>query len=234
MSNSAEVPAGTEFRRFKRLTSLHGRAMQFISAFLFASYLYFGPVGALLFWGFACYFDLSFVTCGVIMGAYILQLLLFRPHMRQGFYPILLYNTLCDYVLHYYDGTCVREGPAPDPSGRYLFAVFPHGIFGVCRAFSGGIANWMTLYPGITAKWGSFGAAFYIPGIREFSLASGCIDASKPVLTRAIQKYKQNILLLPGGIDEMALTDGSSKDTKLLLVDRKGFSKLVIFMIYSK
>ncbi len=33
-----------------------------------------------------------------------------------------------DFVLHYYDSVCMREGPAPDPKGKYLFACYPHGI----------------------------------------------------------------------------------------------------------
>ena len=52
---------------------------------------------------------------------------------------------------------------------------------------------------GITARWGSFGMAFYIPGVREFSLWAGCIDASKPVLMKNMNKYHENVMLLPGG-----------------------------------
>ena len=40
-------------------------------------------------------------------------------------------------------------------------------------------------------------------------LCCGCIDASRPVLTRAI-KRGENVILLPGGEKEMMLTDGSS------------------------
>ncbi|CAE8609726.1 unnamed protein product, partial [Polarella glacialis] len=139
----------------------------------------------------------------------------------------MLYGPLTDFVLCYHDATCVREGPPLDPQGKYLFAMYPHGVYGVCRAFSGGVGLWRTLFPGISARWGSFGGAFYLPGIREFSLFAGCIDASKPVLERAIRRG-ENLYLLPGGIDEMNLTDGQSTDTKLVMVDRKGFVKLAI------
>ena len=74
----------------------------------------------------------------------------------------------------------------------------------------------------------SFGAAFFIPGVREFSLCCGCLDASKSVLTRAIVERKENIILLPGGEKEMMLTDGSSKVTKLVLGERTGFVRLAI------
>jgi hypothetical protein len=140
----------------------------------------------------------------------------------------MLYSSLTDYVLHYYDGVCIREGPAPDPNGKYLFACYPHGVYGVCRAFSGGSQNWNKLYPGITSRWGSFGTAFYIPGVREFSLLCGCVDADKATLTGAINTHGQNVTLLPGGIDEMQITDGTSKDTKIVMADRKGYAKLAI------
>jgi len=137
----------------------------------------------------------------------------------------LLYSRLTDYVAHYYDATCIREGPKLDPSRQYMFAMYPHGVYGVCRAFTGGVALWGELFPGIRLRWGGFGMAFYLPGVREFSLLAGVLDASKPVLTRAIHRG-ENIALLPGGLDEMALTDGTSKDTKL--VARKGFVALSI------
>lgn len=160
-----------------------------------------------------------------LVGSYLAQLLLYRPHLGRGWPAAVLYSRLSDYVAHYYDATCVREGPKLDSSRKYLFAMYPHGVYGVCRAFTGGQQLWGTLYPGITVRWGSFGMAFYLPGIREFSLLCGCLDASKPVLTRAI-KRGENIALLPGGLDEMALTDGMSKDTTL--VARKGFVALAI------
>ena len=42
---------------------------------------------------------------------------------------------------------------------------------------------------------------------------SGCVDASKPVLTKLVSRddFNQNLILLPGGIDEMQLTDEKSK-----------------------
>ena len=102
----------------------------------------------------------------------------------------------------------------------------PHGVFGVCRAFSGGTL-WRSLYPGVDARWGSFGGAFRLPGVREFSLSCGCLDAGRPTLTRAIQRG-ENIMLLPGGSKELLLTDGASTTTQLVLLDRTGFVRLAI------
>ena len=60
-----------------------------------------------------------------------------------------------------------------------------------------------------------------------FSLCCGCLDASKPVLQRAI-KRGENIMLIPGGTRELMLTDGTSCETKLVLLGRKGFVKLAL------
>merc|ERR1712046_379353 len=43
-----------------------------------------------------------------------------------------------------------------------------------------------------------------------------------------VAKRGESINLLPGGIDEMNLTDGTSKETRLVMKDRKGFVKLSI------
>ena len=65
---------------------------------------------------------------------------------------------------------------------------------------------WRTLFPRISARWGSFGGAFLIPGVREFSLCCGCLDASKRVMEGAIRRG-ENIMLIPGGTRELLLTD---------------------------
>jgi len=174
----------------------------------------------------------SWTTLFIFAVLYFVQIALYKPHLSRGWYPFLLYSSydvllgLCDNVQGYHHGTMVREGPQLDESGKYLFAMYPHGIFGVCRAFSGG-RSWKSLFGSITARWGSFGTAFYIPGVREFSLSAGCLDAGKKTLVKAIN-HGENIILLPGGIKEMMLTDGESSDTQLVMKDRKGYAKLAI------
>merc|ERR1711907_18261 len=202
--------------------------MQTACALFFASYFFFAPIMAGILFAFSYCGVCSNFTIGCILALYFLQLALYRPHNYRGWPALLLYSKLTDFVLHYYDGVCLREGPAPDPKGKYMFACYPHGVYGVCRAFSGGTRNWGQLYPGITSRWGSFGMAFYLPGVREFSLFAGCLDAGKPTLLRAINDYNQNVTLLPGGIDEMQLTDGSSSNTQIVMSDRKGYAKLAI------
>lgn len=216
--------------RFERLTSFSGNVMQTICALVFASYFLYGPIAALV-WFLLSPWALNICSWKALWSffvVYAIQLVAYKPHLNRGWhFQWFLYSQFTDYVLHYYDTTCIREGPPLDPKGKYMFAMFPHGVYGVCRIFSGGSKLWRVLYPGISGRWGSFGAAFWMPGIREFSLCCGCLDASKPVLEKAI-KRGENIKLLPGGIDEMQLTDGKSTETKIVIVDRKGFTKMSI------
>ena len=51
---------------------------------------------------------------------YFLQLYVWQPQFTAGTPATLLHGWLawaCDHVLHYYDATVVRRGPAPDPNG---------------------------------------------------------------------------------------------------------------------
>jgi len=95
---------------------------------------------------------------------------------------------------------------------------------GVCRVGSGG-RWWLQAFPKTFGRWGSFGMAFFIPGVREFSLMVGACDASKETLAGRIEDG-ESIHLIPGGIKEMMLTDESATDTKLVLKNRSGFVRL--------
>jgi len=225
------APSGSKCVRIPRDDSLIGGALQTVCALIFSSYFFlwpfFGSIWLLL--GFLEW--VSWTHLGLVAIAYFLQIGIYKPHLTGGWSPIWLhvprFTALVDNVQGYHDGTLIREGPQPDEEHtQYMFAMYPHGIFGVCRAYSGGTA-WRQLYGSITARWGSFGAAFYWPGVREFSLWAGCLDASKPVLKRAIAS-KENIMLLPGGIKEMIMTDSANPDTKIVTLDRKGYAKLAI------
>lgn len=201
--------------------------MQVISALFFSSYFFFWIFGVGLLWLVVRANIISSFGACLLSAAYIVQIFLYQPHKGKGWYfHWFLYSPFTDFVLGYYNAQMIREGPPPDPKQRYLFAMAPHGVFGVCRAFSGG-TSFRALYPGITARWGSFGAAFAIPGVREFSLCCGCLDASRGVLSRAISRG-ENVMLLPGGEKEMLLTDGHSTVTQLVLHERTGFVRLAI------
>jgi len=114
-------------------------------------------------------------------------MVLYKPQFKDGL-PVSIYGKVvfmksADPCLSFFDSIMVREGPELDPTKTYMFAWMPHGILGICRSASGGTA-WGQLYPGIFPRWGSFGGAFYMPGIREFSMLAGCIDAGRSTLEK--------------------------------------------------
>ena len=203
------------------------RLLQTTAAFAFSSYFFFWLVGSAALWASVATGALSTLAAAGLCVAYWVSIALYKPQYGKGWpFHWFLYSGFVDLCLGYYDGTAIREGEAPSSDGKYLFAMVPHGVFGVCRSFSGGYC-WREMYPGIAARWGSFGGAFYIPGVREFSLCCGCLDAGKSALTRAI-KRGENVMLLPGGSKELLLTDNTSNVTKLVLRERTGFVRLAI------
>eukprot|EP00466_Bigelowiella_natans_P004555 jgi/Bigna1/141997/aug1.66_g16705 len=166
------------------------------------------------------------VTVYIVVIAYFAQLFFYYPQYGRGWSPYwkyILNSTISDFGLGYFDAWVVQEAPL-NPKKRYMFGWAPHGLLGVCRIGSGG-TWWLEAFPDIFGRWGSFGMAFYIPGVREFSLMVGACDASKETLAGRIQDG-ESIHLIPGGIKEMMLTDQSSTDTQLVLRNRNGFIRL--------
>lgn len=163
--------------------------------------------------------------------AYVVQLVAWRPQNRAGvprwLWHSFRFASVFDSSLRYGDCSFIRElDPETEEArsdAKYLFAWAPHGIMGLCRGGSGS-GNWAKMYPGVYGMWGSFGAAFYLPGIREFSFLTGCVDAGRKTLARVADT--ESIHLIPGGIREMLLTDPYSKVTRLCFRDRFGFAKL--------
>lgn len=71
-------------------------------------------------------------------------------------------------------------------------------------------------------------AAFYVPIIRELWLASYCIEASKKVAVKALEKGGPGtgMLVYPGGEVEQLMTELGKE--KIYLSGRKGFIKLAL------
>ena len=149
-----------ELRRPRAAPGTVMRLLQTFAALCFASYFFFWLIGLGLVLGLVAFGVVTKMAAMVGIGAYLCSVALYNPQFGRGWpFHWFLYSRFVDWVLGYYDSTCIREGPPLDPDGRYLFAMVPHGVFGVCRAFSGGTL-WRSLYPGVDARWGSFGGAF--------------------------------------------------------------------------
>jgi len=117
---------------------------------------------------------------------------------------------------------CVREQKL-DPSAKYIFGVYPHGILIMSRpAIYGDVFE--SLFPGIETRTLGASPMFWIPGSREICLWMGAVDAAKSVALKVLKKH--SLMIYPGGSAEIFLTDPSSKQT--VLVGRKGFVKLAL------
>lgn len=67
---------------------------------------------------------------------------------------------------------------------------------------------------------------FLLPGSREICLWMGAVRADRSNAIRILQTDKLNLLLYPGGSDEIFLTDPSSTETTIIA--RKGFIRLAL------
>jgi len=114
-----------------------------------------------------------------------------------------------------------------DPKGLYVFGVHPHGALAFNRGMFGFSTRtlWNKAFPGIDFRVLTATAALRVPLIREMWLWSSCIDASKQVARKALEK-RVNLLLYPGGEREQMMTQRGKH--RLFLKNRKGFVKLAI------
>jgi len=158
------------------------------------------------------------------IGGYVAQLLCYKPHMRGGWrnewFRALPIWDLCQTWL---DPTWIVESEL-DPNKTYIFAIAPHGIIGACRLFFEG-RMWRRLFPHLKERprWVGATPQFLVPGCRELMLAFA-FDASKVSFQREV-RAGGSVFLLPGGTQELMLTD-TSQDTKQVIMDRKGFVKM--------
>lgn len=176
-----------------------GSFMQFLPAFILGHYLVytFPVVGSLwLVWRLELVPAPLFIGA---VGAYVLSLFLRTPHKGRGWWWArgLVESKFWDGIHGYLDVTHVREAPLR-PGKQVIFAIAPHGILSVVRAlFTGSI--FPRLFPGIYGRWVAATPQFLVPfGCRETMLLFQAIDASKPVLAKAIERG-ESLLLLPGG-----------------------------------
>eukprot|EP00299_Pterocystis_sp_00344_P014394 c7125_g1_i1.p1 GENE.c7125_g1_i1~~c7125_g1_i1.p1 ORF type:complete len:343 (-),score=80.25 c7125_g1_i1:44-1072(-) len=213
---------------FKRSDNVVGWFIELALSFVIWNYglwlMWISCLCVVLVWGGA----VRVGTLVVVVALYVLQMLLWKPQIGKPFkyWKFVLFNSLLDPILSYLGATLIREGPPLDPTKQYMFAWAPHGILGLCRMGSA-CSSWQKLFPGVTPRWASFGAAYYIPGIREFSLATGTMDASRKVMERQIQKG-DSVHLIPGGIQEMMATDGESTQTAIVIKNRFGFVEVAV------
>ena len=109
------------------------------------------------------------------------------------------------------------------PNAQVMLAVFPHGAYADYRVGMDGILE--EAIPNMADKVRVLAASsmFRLPIVRELGMWTGCVDASRKVAERQLDKGR-SILVLPGGEAEQIKSEHGKE---LVYVEkRKGFIKL--------
>ena len=135
-------------------------------------------------------------------------------------FPILRRHLNLTVELHPELAKAERKGAA-----QFIFAMFPHGCGSDFRILLQGMLP--SVLPNIHERVRSLAASvlFLLPVLREFTLFTGCISASRPVAERAL-KAGRSLIILPGGEAEQLMT--ARRQEKIYLSKRKGFVKLAL------
>lgn len=110
---------------------------------------------------------------------------------------------------------------------QFVFCAFPHGCNSDFRALMDGILAQVmpNLIQRDAVRTLAASILFKIPIVREITLWTGCIDASRKYAELALTKQK-SLLIVPGGEQEQIRTTYGRE--KVYLSQRKGFIKLAM------
>ena len=111
------------------------------------------------------------------------------------------------------------------PNAQFVFAMFPHAVWADYHAPMAGM--WHTVFPNIHRKIRFLIASvlFRVPIVREWSLWTGGIDASRSVAEAALDRGR-SICVKPGGEAEQLRTTHGREI--VYLRHRRGFLKLAM------
>lgn len=115
-----------------------------------------------------------------------------------------------------------------DPTGRYVFAAYPHGISAISGwlAFATEATGFSTLFPGIRPYCMTLASNFKCPGVREYVLNYGLRSCERTACVKMLARPGSAIVLFPGGAAEALVTEQGKH--KLILKRRKGFARIAV------
>jgi len=130
------------------------------------------------------------------------------------------------YFRDYFPAELVKTADL-DPNKSYIFGAHPHGIIGLSlwANFSNEYSGFRELYPGVDVRLGTLTTNFQIPLVREYNLAIGLADVSKPTIMSLLKKHISIIIVVGGAAESLNARPGN---TELVLQGRKGFVKLAL------
>jgi 1-acyl-sn-glycerol-3-phosphate acyltransferase len=144
----------------------------------------------------------------------------------RGSFPFAGVSQLAHYVLRRAIGDNLKSMEMKNKEGAKagnIICAHPHGMLplGFCaNLLTSYIDDWEFLS---NQRFAVASFAFWIPGLREFYHALGCIDAGKASLKRTLDKGNQ-VIVCPGGACEALYTDPD--EDVALLSGRTGFIRL--------
>lgn len=111
------------------------------------------------------------------------------------------------------------------PDAQFVFAMFPHAVWSDYHVAMHGL--WQSIFPNIYQNIRTLTASvlFRVPIIRELGLWTSCIDASRTVAEKSLERGR-SILVRPGGEAEQLRTTRGREI--IYLKRRKGFLRLAM------
>jgi len=154
----------------------------------------------------------STVFSVVILPYYTYALLLGREELKDGarwqsfsknFLPFRLMRRFLDLKL--VPAQELTAANKTNKSAQFILAVFPHGTNSDYRILMDGILD--KVLPNSASRMRTLAASvlFRIPIVREIALWTGCIDARRSVVQKALSQGR-SLLVLPGGQPEQIRT----------------------------
>ena len=114
-----------------------------------------------------------------------------------------------------------------NPTGQAIFAFFPHGVNSDFRVLMDGLMYdaFPDTYAKAPGRTLAASVLFKLPGVRQLSLATACVDAGRKTATKCLRDGL-SLLLCPGGQDEQLETIYGRE--RVFLRKRAGFIRLAI------
>ncbi|KZC09827.1 PREDICTED: 2-acylglycerol O-acyltransferase 2-A-like [Dufourea novaeangliae] len=121
-----------------------------------------------------------------------------------------------------------------DPSKKYLFCSFPHGILstGVFGAFGSDVLGCRELFPGLDIRVVILDQHFKIPLFREYAYLSGTVSSNPESLNYLLSAKPQEpftgrgtVLIVGGASESLECKPGTYR---ILVKRRKGFVKIAL------
>jgi len=159
---------------------------------------------------------------------------LYIPFLSNGFehspdgFPIASFKN-CSLWRHYFATvplkviSQLRAHESSEPPPPYICVAHPHSAMAMARmVHTAGLEEAVGVAPvrSLAAR-----GVFFVPLLREMSLASGSIDASREV-AQAVLRKGQTIAVVPGGVREMY--ESRKPGVRVVLARRRGFVRLAL------